>query len=511
MSLADETDIQRYSVTKDDAEVLNPGGKPNVLWVTFPQQYFGGPTGVLPPDLPLPWSRQRDLVLITTVLHETMWSAAVQKAIAKMITLGFTVKDQAKSERRTLLGQNRLLRANGGRGWSSFLWQHLSDYLLTDNGAFVELVYKTSDVRSQFLGFQHLDSARCTRTGDTDIPVVYEDLRGRVHEVRAHQVLTFVDMESGRAEARGTGMCAASRAYPTIQKMAGLERYVSEKITGSNQKEIHIVNGISAEQVNQGLRSADEGNRNRGMVFYKGVALITATAMNAAISGYKIPIAEIPDGFSSKEERDNAYLLYSNVIGMPLTDIQPLSGQGLGTGKQSEIIDDSEEKFGLPAWGKDWEHKANDGIMPTTTTFSWSDRNDSRKQRATAEVSKLRAETRGVQVQTGEITPQQALQLAADTDDVPQVFLEEDETPNDSLGDGQKPITDAAIAEQQAMDAGEREAEERLETEEREPAPRRPRPPVTTKARRDRLTADALFGDAAMLAAAQRLAEEVRG
>lgn len=499
MTLAEDTDIQQYSVTRDDPDVLNPGGRPQVLWVTFPQQYISGPTGVLPVDLPMPWSRQRDLVLITTVLHETMWAAAVQKAIAKMITLGFTVQDQSKSERRTAIAQNRLLHANDGRGWSSFLWQHLSDYLLTDNGSFVELVYRTSDVRSQFLGFMHLDSLRCTRTGDSEIPVVYEDLRGRVHELRAHQVLTFVDMESGRAEARGTGMCAASRAYSTIHKMAGLERYVDEKITGTDQKEIHIVNGISAEQVKQGLRTADEGNRNKGLIFYKGVAIIAATKMDAKVDGYRIPIAEVPDGFSAKEERDNAYLKYANCIGLPLTDVQPLSGQGLGTGKQSEIVDDQEDKLGLAAWGEQWKHKANVAIMPSTTVFSWSDRSDARKQRIAADVAKLRADTRSIQIQSGEITPQQALQLAADAGDIPDSFLVQDETPNDQLSDSEKPITDEAMDDQAEM-----QGEELPEMDDDDEM-------ATRKAKRERLTADMLFSDDEALAAAKRLADEVRG
>lgn len=494
MSLID-TDILTHSVTRDDPEVLNPGGRPQVLYFSFPQRGFDTPTGVLPIDIPLPWSRQRDQLLITTVLHETMWSAAVAKAIAKMITLGFTVEDRSKSERRTSLAQTRLLRANAGKGWVPFLWQHLSDYLLTDNGAFVELVYRTTDVRSQFLGFTHLDSLRCTRTGDPDIPVIYEDLRGRMHELQAHQVLTFVDMESGRAEARGTGLCAASRAYPTIHKTAGLERYVDEKVTGTNQKEIHIINGISGRQLKQGLRSTDEDQANDGMIFYKGVAVLAATKMDAAISGYRIPIAEVPDGFSAKEERDNSYLKYAGCIGLPLTDLQPLSGQGLGTGQQSKIIDESGSEFGLAAWGKLWEHQVNEAILPSTVMFTWTDKNDTSKQKVNADVSLVRAQTRAAQVTSGEITAAQALQLAADSGDVPDAFLQSDDTPDDMLTDTEKPIT----------------GEERQQMDVEPPAPVAvSNVPVVPATKARKLTIADLDDDAAMQAAG-KLYEEVRG
>jgi hypothetical protein len=502
MTLIDDPDILKHSVTRDDPDVLNPGGHPQVLWLTFPNAaYLNAPTGVLPIDIPLPWSRARDRLLITTTLHETMWGAAIAKAIAKMITLGFTVEDRAKSERRTAMAQTRLLMANNGKGWTSFLWQHLSDYLLTDNGAFVELVYKSSDVRSQFLGFMHLDSLRVTRTGDPETPVIYEDLRGRMHELQAHQVLTFVDMESGRAEARGTGLCAASRAYPTIHKTAGMERYVSEKITGTGkQKGIHIINGVNAQQLQMALHKAEEDQVNRGLVSYRGVALIPLSAMTAKPDGYYIPLAEIPDGFSAKEERDNTYLKYANCIGLPLTDIQPLSGQGLGTGKQSEIIDDAGSEFGLAAWGKAWEHASNERIMPTTTTFSWADKSDARKQAASADVSLKRAQTRAAQVGSGEITPQQSLQLAADAGDVPDSFLQSDETPDDMLTDTEKPVGEG---ERDAMDANQ-------PVPDQVPGTPPVTVPATTTATKARKLTIADLDDAQALKAAEKLYEEVQ-
>ena len=282
-------DIREHSVTRDDPEVLNPGGRPQTLFVTLPTGYLNTPTGVLPADLPLPWSRPRDHILITTLMHESMWAASVQKAITKQAAIGFTIDDRAKNERRATIGQERLLTANGGRGWVPFLFQHLSDYLLTDNGAFVELVYRSQYLRSQLLGFMHLDGLRCTRTGDPEIPVVYEDLRGRVHELRAHQVLTFVDMESARAEARGTGLCAASRAYNKIHTLAAMERYVDEKITGSRPKGIHLVNGVSQIQVEGALNGTRESVRRIETKLDSALEVQGQHAIDIAVINERLP------------------------------------------------------------------------------------------------------------------------------------------------------------------------------------------------------------------------------
>lgn len=511
MSIVTVDDIKANSVTRDDPDVLNPGGRPSlggVLYLSFGQPYLGTPTGVLPYELPLPWSRVRDRILITTVLHESMWAAAVQKTITKQAALGFTVEDRAKNERRAAIGQERLLSANGGRGFVPFLFQHLGDYLLTDNGAFVELVYRTEYLRSQFLGFVHLDGLRCTRTGDPDIPVVYEDLRGRYHELRAHQVLTFVDMETARAEGRGTGICAASRAYQTVHKMAAMERYVDEKISGTRANEIHIVNGISDQQMRGALQTADQQQLARGYVNYKGVVVIPATKMDAAIGGYRIPIAEVPDGFDPKLERDNAYLIYANCLGVPVTDVQPLSGQGLGTGTQSVVIDEAAEGQGMAAWRKQWEHAANLAILPSSTTFTWTNVNDKREQKAQADINAVWATVVVSLVEKGVLNTSQGLQLLADQKVVPDTFLNKDETPDDALTDTEKPVTEG---EQDRIDA---EATAPLPTEAevipvvKEDWMQEPRIAYKPKGR---ITDPAtLFDDDALLAAATRLAEEAK-
>jgi hypothetical protein len=515
-------DIRAHSVTRDDPEVLNPGGRPQVLWFTFPQGGIGTPTGVLPLDLPLPWSRLRDRILISTVLHETMWAAAVQKVVTRIAALGFTTDDQAKSEYRSTLAQQRLLGANMGRGWVPFLTQHLLDFFTTDNGGIVELIYRTDSVRSQFLGFQHLDAMRCTRTGEPEIPIIYEDLRGRLHELRAHQVLTFVDMESGRAEARGTGLCAASRAYNTIHKLAAMERYVDEKVTGDQIKSIHLVNGISSVQLEAAVTLARQQQANRGAVAYMGSLVIPATNMAVGMTGYEIKLAGLPENFDPEKERSNGYTLYAAALGIPSTFLVPLSGQGLGTGKQAETQDDTADEFGVAAWMKQWAHQANETILPSTTVFTWTDKNDARKQKSKADIAKTRAETRKTQVEAGEITGAQALQLAADAGDVPDTFLPSDETPNDQMTDTEKPSEGEGGPA--ALPVAPSATDLPLETkadwtaytiQSLEDAARTLKVSgsmVASKARAERITdVDALFDDAAMVAAARRLAEEARG
>lgn len=434
------TDILEKSVTRADQQDYRAGGYPFVF-----NLHSGEYPGLvpLPPHLDVRWSYEIDRILRSTFYHESMWGSVIAKAISMQASLGFRCEDSEKSQRRINFGQQIFLNANGGQGWVHFLSQHLSDYLLTDNGAFVEVIRATSAAGSRILGVMHLSSARCRRTGDPDYPVIYVDILGREHVLRDYQVLVFSDMPRSDDNYFGVGRCAARRAYKTVYKLAALENYVAEKISGTRALALHFVNGISPKTLESILTTARTSMEAKNFMQYMGV-IVAALQSEQQASGYEIPLAEVPDGFDSKQERDNAYVIYANAIGIAVQDIQPLSGQGLGTGTQSMILDQAAEGQGLAAWRKQWQHVANEKVLPEATTFHF-DTNDTRDKKAKAELANIQAQTivalltPVAEGMPGVITPEQALQLAADQDIVPEEFLPQDQTPESGLNDTEKP------------------------------------------------------------------------
>lgn len=428
-------DVVRHSVTRDDHEKAGAG--------VFYFMLAAAPgTGGL--DLPAYWTHQRDAALSMSVHLESMWGSAVAKAITKQAALGWKVADSNDSDLRTKRAQALLHQAEAGQGWVTFLAKHLRNYLTCDNGAFVEVVRASSAYGSRILGLMHLDSHRCTRTGDPAVPVLYRDLKEREHMLKAHQVLMFADMPNPSESYFGVGLCAASRAWRTIKKLAAIETYVTEKVTGSRATAIHIVNGITDAQLEGALVTADAEQTRKGVVLYKGAIVIPSMIRDRAPEVATIPLSEVPDGFDAKQERDNAYVIYANAIGVPVQDIQPLSGQGLGTGTQTIILDEAAEGMGLAAWRKQFEHMLNDFVLPETTTFTFST-NDIRDQKARADVKSVRAATRAAQVASGEITAEEARQIAADDGDLPRELLAQDQTPGGTLQDDEKPLNEEEL------------------------------------------------------------------
>jgi hypothetical protein len=88
-----------------------------------------------------------------------------------------------------------------------------------------------------------------------------------------------------------------------------------------------------------------------------------------------------------------------------------------------------------------WEQTVSDRILPATTTLEFIDENDMRDQKAKAEVQKLRADTRKVQIDSGEISPAMARQLAVDSDDLPRELVR-DVTTSGQLSDDEKVLPD---------------------------------------------------------------------
>lgn len=427
-------DVLKRSITAGDyAEDPRAGTAMNYI--------FGAPivAGRANTDLPAYWSSQRDYALRRTVHMESMWAGAINRAITKWAALGWEIKDNQDSTMRVNRAQELMLYSDAARGWTTFMSKLLRDFLLTDNGVFVEIVRASNALGARIIGLVHLDSCRCLRTGDPDIPILYRDREGKEHEVKDYQLITFADMPDPGDNYNGVGFCAASRAYYTISKLSKLEQYVDEKLGGDGATELTFIKGLSRESLADAIASADAQMKQKGASYYKGKIVVSVMG-DGEISEVTIPLKNIPDGFDAKQERDNGYISYSNAIGIPVQDIQPLSGQGLGTGAQTVILDEAAEGQGLVVFGKQLVHAFNTFVLPESTEFAFNNRNDTREQKAKADVASVRANTRAAQIASGEISPAMARQLAVDDKDLPPEFIPDDETAGGQVGDSEKPI-----------------------------------------------------------------------
>ena len=384
-----------------------------------------------------------------------MWAAAVARTATKFAAHGYTITDSKDSARKVAASQALLKAANGGEGWVPFALKVVQDLLLPDNGVFIRIRRQgeeTTKIRvkahaiagaqeqgfseaavtsapsgAKIVGLYHLDSLRCNRTGNLAYPVRYLPVSGVPQILRWDQVLTYADQPSPRAELFGVGRSAADRAYKTIAKLAAMEQLVYENLTGGGANKLVFLQGINDPTLQAILQSGTADAQARGLVYYLGT-ILGAIPSDTPISMVEVKLKELLTSFVPKDERDNAYLIYANAIGVPVQDIQPLSGQGLGTGTQTVILQEAGQGIGIAAFIKWWEQTVSDRVLPATTELHFTDENDMRDQKARAEVQKLRADTRKVQIDSGEISPAIARQLAVDSEDLPRDMILDDAT-----------------------------------------------------------------------------------
>jgi hypothetical protein len=448
------TDVldRRRSVTSGDFIQASPQTTGGGVWVW--QVMDPGSIASPAPDLPArsvaTWSA--DKVLTATLDLEDMWSGVINQAVTKIAVRGWEINDSDDSERKTRRSQDLIMNFDGPAEYRSGINKLVQDFLLTRNGCFMEVARESKSPASRPRALYHLDSFRCRRTGNLAYPVVYWDLAGNWHALRASDVIFFADMPSSRINLYGIGRPAAERAFKTIVKLAAVETYFREKITGARALKLVFISGVTKKKLQDVKEASDAEQERRGWVVYKG-AVVVPTETDQAISIAEVDLAGVPDGFDVETERKDAYLRYANAIGVPVQDVQPLSGQGLGTGTQTIILDEAAEGRGLTYFVKTLEDRINWLLMPKTTTFIIKS-NDLRDRKAEADLKQARTATliqaMGTAEAPGFISREQALNIAVDEGLVPKEFLPRDITPEGMVtdsGEQSKPAGEQALAD----------------------------------------------------------------
>lgn len=427
---SDVKDILRKSATRDDIPTSPRAG--GIWHFLIPMLSTTG--GV---DLPPYWTAGRDWILYQTIYREAQWANAIVKAITKMAAMDFEIESHVPLKVRR--AREMLVAFDLNRGWVSGLSKHLQAFLLTCNGAFIEIVHQTGAPGSKVLGLVHLDTFRCIRTGDPEFPVIYRDRRGSEHVLKSHQVLMLSDMPDQAELWNGVGHCSAERAYPAILRMEAIERYIYEKVSGKRPLAVYITN-VPKQQVAEALTEAKSQRDAEGMVTYMGAVVMGMADPTATPTVAVIPLASLPEGFNSEEERKNAYLVYANAIGIDPQMISPdlVSGRQLGSGAQARVIAEKQEVIGLAAWKKGFTHLISEQALDESTTFFFKEI-DLTDQERRATITNVRATAIGALITSQAITPEQGLQVLVDWEELPEEFLAKDQTSDTTLSDEQKP------------------------------------------------------------------------
>lgn len=409
--------VQRSVTANDHLNRIKANGASSVFYFNVAGGGGYPEAGWLPASTSglLWWSHYSDRVLRSSVHMESMWANTVGMFISKIASQSWELKGI-----RIQRFQEMLLN-----GWTDFISKMARDYLTTDNGCFAQIVRQSSAAGSRVLGVVQLDSVRCTRTGDLDYPLVYQDWVGHLHALRAHEVIMMCDMPSPSNSYFGVGMSAARKVFNSIVTLASIEQLVQEKTSGAEPTGISFVNAsIDEDQLQDAVNATKESRVAKGYLRYMGVVIVPLVNLDANPTVATIPLKSLPEGYNAEQERENCHRNYALATGQDPQTINPrLIGSGSrGTSAQSTTLKE-QQQGSLPVLFKtDLTHLLNTSVLPPSVSFYFGIR-DLSEELKEAQIRKLHAETRQIQIASGEITPIIASQIAVEQDELSPRFI----------------------------------------------------------------------------------------
>jgi len=317
---------------------------------------------------------KRDRQLREFWRSETMLASALYNVSARNAAFEWEIesKSEVLEEALTLMFNNAIVQ--NSRGWIPFIMALSEDYYGTDNGAFIEIIRDESGrlkrEEAPVIGIAHLDSNRCTRTGNPTTPVVYRDRKGRPHKMPWYSIIALSEFPSSVETMNGVGFCAVSRVLKHAQILRNLAIYKDEKVAGRFYRAIHFVGGVSRKEIEDMQNRGEEEADNRGQTRFIMPQIIASLDPEKAVSVATIDLASLPDNFELDEELRWYINGLAMGFGVDYQEFAPLPGGNIGSSAQSEILHRKSRGKGAAVFMQTLENVfLYQGVIPKGTKF----------------------------------------------------------------------------------------------------------------------------------------------
>jgi hypothetical protein len=371
-----------------------------------------------------PWGRRvkvRDFQLRNFIGTESTFTSGLGTVVARNAAFDWKVEGPP----RTSAAMHRILEdSDQGRGWTSLISKLSIDLYTQDNGAFAEIARLNNDSPdSPVIALNHLDSSRCWNTGDPLKPVIYLDIAGAYHLLNWWSVAPLSEMPAPVDIRPGIQFCALTRLMLAAQVVKNVAIYQREKTGGRNTRAIHMIQGITTDQVNDALDKMRATADAQGLLRYVNPLVVGTIDPEAKIDIKTLELASLPESW----DEEKIFKIYVAQIAMAfLTDYQefaPLPGGNLGTSAQSQVLHDKSRGKGPGLFMKILSHAMNRLVMPKSCEFRF-DQQDLDAEEKEATIKKTRREGRSVAILSGELSILEARQEAVDLGDLDQALFE---------------------------------------------------------------------------------------
>lgn len=356
----------------------------------------------------------RDRQLRDFIPTESVFASALFAVCGRNAAFTWEMEGPAATVRRC---KELLDGANDGKGWQDLVTKLSLDLYSQDHGAFMEVVRAADSATAPVIGLNHLDAFRCWHTGDPKRPVVYQDRLNKLHLLEWYQVETFAEMPCAVEGLYGMQYCALTRVLRACQVMRNVMLYQQEKTGGRFNRALHIIKGVNPKQIQDALQQQNIRLDAEGFLRYLQPLIIASISAEESIDVKTLELASLPEGWNQEEMFKWYIAVLAMGFGIDYQDLAPLPGGGLGSGSQSIVLHMKSRGRGPSLFQKLIEFSMNMAVLPKNVEFQFLEQ-DLAEEKEHAEIKKMRAETRKIDVDTGVYDDRGARQQAFDAGDI---------------------------------------------------------------------------------------------
>ena len=375
-----------------------------------------------------PWGyrwQRRDAQLAQFWPEESYLSSAIYSIASARSAFSFEVEGPPKTANRVL---DILHSSNFGAGWINLQLKLALSVLTQDNGGFIEVI-RDKPRRGQdpwtapVLGLAVLSPNRCIRTGNPKQPVIYTSEEGQVSSLNWYQVVTFEDFPSVDPTHKGRQYSFVTRVLRAAEIISEITTYKQEKVSGQFARALHLIGGVSKNEIENASKAAKINADNAGLMRYMEPIILASLDPNATVSHVRVDLATLPDAFDEDTALKWYITLLAMAAGSDYQEFSPLPGGNLGTSSQSEILHRKSQAKGHALWMKMLEHKLqNSRVIPKNVSFRFMHQ-DAIAEFERVKISSERGQDRAARIASNELTPEVAQLMAVDAGDLKPEYL----------------------------------------------------------------------------------------
>ena len=287
------------------------------------------------------WQCDRDLRAIFYMLHNTLVQGAFDLFAQNILSTPYEISGGRNA---TYTWQDIFFESEFGEGYDTLVWKGIQDYLCLNRGWFMEKVSYGDpstplNENARILGLNHLDAMRIVLTGNLDYPYqYYSEYTGKLHTLHRSRVIHLVHAPSPNTIYPHYGKSPLYNILSQSHAQILLGRHQNELLSDLPPPGLVIFNNVKPENVEQAMKTFEAERRSDGQKVFRAPLKIEGVKPNESVSVTFVPLASVPQDFDYEKYMRVHVNLIALGLQMDPQDIWPLTGQGLGSGIQSKIL-----------------------------------------------------------------------------------------------------------------------------------------------------------------------------